>query len=221
MSSISYTSVTGGQTLQTVTLAGNTTTVPMYGSGLGLSAIFTTTNYLVLDTDYGVYCDVTGGSIIVTLPGGANVVKQLFAIKLLAPAAGNTVLIDVGGGGIIEGAVNYTLTANDEAITVQCVAVGVYMIVPTSTGGGGGSTTTGGVAVDATFTGFVFEINHGLPGIPDTWYALPFNANAALALSSAGQGYRITAGGAKLFITFNVAFAVATNLQFVWGATRI
>ncbi len=114
-------------TLQDVVTQGNTSTNPILITGLGMSSRTISASTTVLVGDYEILCNLSVGSITLTLDGA--LVGSVFCIKLLGPvASGRTVTLIVSGSGTIDGASSYILKYNNSALIVKCSSTGVYSI---------------------------------------------------------------------------------------------
>lgn len=109
-----------------------------------------TANYTLTAADNFIEADPTGGSLTMTLPFGTAPLGgqgQTYTIKKSDNGA-NTVTLVVNGGGLIDGASSYVLTAAQQPVTVISRGNGNYdVLAATGTGGGGGGGS--GIGIDS------------------------------------------------------------------------
>lgn len=76
-----------------------------------------TGDYTATDTDFIINCDASGGSFTITLPTAAGRSGRRFVIKKI-DSSGNTVTIDVEGGGTIDESTTIVISIQYESKTV-------------------------------------------------------------------------------------------------------
>lgn len=85
--------------------------------------------YNVVSTDGTLFCDISGGSITLTLASAVNRAGRLFIIKHVAGAFGvNNITVNTSAGQTIDGAASYVFTTAYEVIRLQSDGVNWYTV---------------------------------------------------------------------------------------------
>lgn len=96
------------------------------GKNIGLP-ISSTSVDLTLNTVFTLTVDASGGARIITLPAASQSTRRIYTIKKI-DASANTVTIDANAAETIDGAVTQVLTAQWQAITIQCDGTAWFII---------------------------------------------------------------------------------------------
>lgn len=86
-----------------------------------------TTNYTITDSDYTVICDATAGNIVITIPNSIIGNGRILEFKLVS--AVNKVTLTPEATGTIDGAVNYELTVQYDAVQIQAAGYKKWVIL--------------------------------------------------------------------------------------------
>lgn len=194
----------GKQDLQSVTTFGNTSSNPIYVSGIGFFVLSINADYVALDTDYLLLCDISAANIRINLP---DIKGQVYCIKIVKTASTRIATL-LSTGGTIDGAVSYIVSVLNECVMVQGIGSKKYIVISANVRMDGGTFT------NAAFTGNSIGISHNL-GVAPKWITIT-SSNAATAAVLAG-GYSVVGSSFSLVVILNVPVGVAISLSVNWG----
>lgn len=216
MSGIIYTPPAGaGVTpdLNTVMLAGNSTTVNYQGTGieLALRRVIGPTSYTADQMDFVLLCDVSAGNVTIRLQPS---VSNVFVIKLDGYNPPNKVIITVIGGGTVDG-LPYELTQRHASVIVTAKGDGVNYIVLGSHKSL--SSTASGTYSVMGFVGTAITIPHTLNAIPTGVTIAPGTNGASFLLANY---YFLTVDATNITVDFGIPLASASQIDIFWSVTR-
>jgi hypothetical protein len=216
MSGIIYTPPAGAgiiPDLNTVMIAGNSTTQPYVGTGIGLATqTIVTSSYTPTPDDFLLLVDVSAGNVNINVPLSFY---GILAIKLINYTPGNVCRVRIDPPGTIDGAGQYILTRQHGSIIIAQRNATDFVVLASNDGLG---SVNSGRYTAPMFTGFVLSIPHTLNAIPTGVTIEPGDIDGLNLLSSVP--YFITVTNTDININFTLGASSLNPFTIFWSVTR-
>jgi hypothetical protein len=215
MSGIIYTPPAGaGVTpdLNTVMIAGNSTTQNYVGTGIALNTFtVVTASYAPTPDDFLLLVDASTGNVNINVPVSFF---GILAVKLINYTPGNVVRVRIDPPGTIDGVGQYTLTRQHGSIIIGKKNATDFVVLASNDALG---SVNSGVYVDPAFTGSTITIPHAFNAIPQGITIEPGDSGAANVL---GSSYFITRTATDIVINLSIVVTLPTAITIFWSVTR-
>jgi len=215
MSGIIYTPPAGaGVTpdLNTVMIAGNSTTQTYVGTGIALNKnTIVTGSYSPTPDDFLLLVDASTGNVNINVP---VTFFGILAVKLINYTAGNVVRVRINPPGTIDGANLYTLTRQHASIIIAQKNATDFVVLASNDGLG--SVNSGRYTANA-FSGQFLIIPHTFNAVPTGVTIVPGDFDGLSLLSNP---YFVTVNATDITIDFTAAVAMPNPFVIFWTVTR-